>query len=172
MKRNQQPQNLLCNQLQRLGSANVIKNINKMLIGAESVINGVPWSLIDQYSGDRKDRQIILNKRLKLLKKWTQLFKKNQRWSQLFKMNQRWSQLPKKNKRWSQLLKKNQSQLQVSIQIIMIGHAVIVHSGTQMEEMNAKCASDWKPIKTNNPHNNSNLLQGNSLFPNNQALLK
>jgi hypothetical protein len=61
--------NLLGNQLQRSGSANAINNIMKMLIGAKSVSNGVLWSLIDQYSGDRKERQNILNKRLKLLKK-------------------------------------------------------------------------------------------------------
>ena len=61
--------NLLGNQLQRYGSANAINSIMKMLIGAESVSNGILWSLIDQYSGDRKDRQIILSKRLKLLKR-------------------------------------------------------------------------------------------------------
>ena len=71
--------NLLWNQFQRSGSANAIKNIEKMSIDVEFVSNGILWSLIDQYSGNRKDRQIIMNKKkLKLLQRWSQLFQKNQ----------------------------------------------------------------------------------------------
>ena len=78
-------------------------------------------------------------------------------------------------------------QLQVSLQIMMNGHAVIVHTGTQMEKLNVKCAQkkgflaqsqirlNLKPINSSNPHNKSNLLRRNnllrskSLLPNHQA---
>ena len=63
----------------------------------------------------------------------------------------------------------------------MNGHAVIVHTGTQMEKINVKCAHkkeflaqsqirlNLKPINTNNPHNNSYLQRSKSLLPNRQA---
>ena len=75
----------------------------------------------------------------------------------------------------------------------MNGHAVIVHTGTQMEKINVKCAQkkeflaqsqirlNLKPINSNNPHNKSNplrrnnphsksnLLRSKSLLPNHQA---
>ena len=57
----------------------------------------------------------------------------------------------------------------------MNGHAVIVHTGTQMEKLNVKCAQkkeflaqsqirlNLKPVNSNYPHNKSNLLRRNNL---------
>ena len=73
--------------------------------------------------------------------------------------------------------------LQVSLQIIMNGHAHIVHTGTQMEKINVKCAHkkgflaqsqirlNLKPINSNNPNNKSNLLR-RSNFHNKSNLLR